>query len=148
MTRKLTKEEFVEMIQQILSDPRLSEEEKQQVISELGGIAVKVPTGSPVKEPIKGESMETYNPAERAVVTPNNILLYQASNAINFYKMFGMPLLVIAHSGGGLTMLTHNITMDTIQAAIDDPYFELVMFTDGIRATVLKNDIVKKGVVR
>lgn len=147
MARKLTKEEFVDMIQQILSDPRLSEEEKQQVIGDLGGIAIKVPSSpTTTKQSIKGTPVEEmYNPAERAVITPDNVMIYQASSAINFYKMLGMPLLVIGHSGGGMTMITHDITMTTIEAAVEDPYFDLVIFTDGIRATVLKNNISKKG---
>ena len=144
MARKLTKEEFVDTIQQILSDPRLSEEEKQQVIGDLGGIAIKVPSNSnpaTTKQSIKGKSMEMYNPASQTAITPDNALLYQASSAVNFYKMIGMPLLVIGHFGGGMTMITHDITMNTIEAAVDDPYFDIVMFTDGVRATILKNNI-------
>lgn len=78
-----------------------------------------------------------YNPTNQTL-TPKAMLKWQAMQIINMYCWFGMPCVVSIAYDSGLSVRVYDITYEYIQYLKDDMEMDVVLFTDGNRATIVK----------
>lgn len=78
-----------------------------------------------------------YNPTIQAL-TPMAMMKWQAMQIINMYCWFGMPCVVSIAYDSGISVRVFDITYEYIEYLRDDVEMDVVLFTDGKRATVVK----------
>lgn len=78
-----------------------------------------------------------YNP-DVQMVTPKALIKWQAMQILNMYCWFNMPCAVMIDYACCMVVRTHDITYDYLIDMVNDDLFDVVMFTDGNRTTVLK----------
>lgn len=83
------------------------------------------------------DNKSVYNQTIQAL-TPRAMLKWQAMQIINMYCWFGMPCVVSVAYDSGITVRVFDITYEYIEYLRDDMEMDVVLFTDGKRATVVK----------